>query len=95
MTDQTLAELSNLAIYSAMVVLTLAMIADAVYLARLVPAREAAQEGARERELVTAGGAAETECERRGIRAGRTRDPRPGATPSRSGRARPPASAGR
>ena len=61
MTDQTLAELSNLAIYSAMVVLTLAMIADAVYLARLVPAREAAQEGARERELVTAGGAAETE----------------------------------
>ena len=59
MTDQTLAQLSNLAIYSAMVVLTLAMIADAVYLARLVPAREAAQESARERELVTAGGAAE------------------------------------
>ena len=37
MTDQTLAQLSNLAIYSAMVVLTLAMLADAVYLARLVP----------------------------------------------------------
>jgi len=38
MTDQSLAQLSNLAIYSAMVVLTLAMLADAVYLARLVPA---------------------------------------------------------
>ena len=37
MTDQTLAQLSNLAIYSAMAVLTLAMLADAVYLARLVP----------------------------------------------------------
>ena len=70
MTDQTLAELSNLAIYSAMVVLTLAMIADAVYLARLVPAREAAQEAARERELVAAGGAAETESSDAGIRAG-------------------------
>ena len=56
MTDQTLAQLSNLAIYSAMVVLTLAMFADAVYLARLVPAREAAQETARERELVGASG---------------------------------------
>ena len=55
MTDQSLAQLSNLAIYSAMVVLTLAMLADAVYLARLVPAREAAQETARERELVPAG----------------------------------------
>ena len=59
MTDQTLAQLSNLAIYSAMVVLTLAMLADAVYLARLVPAREADRETARERELVTAGGATE------------------------------------
>jgi cytochrome c-type biogenesis protein CcsB len=60
MTDQTLAQLSNWAIYSAMVVLTLAMFFDAVYLARLVPAREAATEAAREtareRELVTAGG---------------------------------------
>ena len=55
MTDQSLAQLSNLAIYSAMVVLTLAMLADAVYLARLVPAREAAREGVRERELVPAG----------------------------------------
>jgi cytochrome c-type biogenesis protein CcsB len=62
MTDQTLAQLSNLAIYSAMVVLTLAMLADAVYLARLVPAREAAQQTARERELVTAGGATEAEA---------------------------------
>jgi cytochrome c-type biogenesis protein CcsB len=61
MTDQTFAELSNLAIYSAMVVLALAMIADAVYLARLVPAREAAQDTARERELVTAGGATAAE----------------------------------
>ena len=57
MTDQTLAQLSNLAIYSAMAVLTLAMLADAVYLARLVPAREAAREAEREREreLVGAG----------------------------------------
>ena len=62
MTDQTLAQFSNLAIYSAMVVLTLAMLADAVYLARLVPAREAAKETARERELVPAGAAADTEA---------------------------------
>ena len=55
MTDQSLAQLSNLAIYSAMAVLTLAMLADAVYLARLVPAREAAREGVRDRELVPAG----------------------------------------
>ena len=55
MTDQTLAQLSNLAIYSAMAVLTLAMIADAVYLSRLVPAREAAREAERERELVGVG----------------------------------------
>jgi cytochrome c-type biogenesis protein CcsB len=62
MTDQTLAQLSNLAIYSAMAVLTLAMLADAVYLARLVPAREAAREAEREREreLVGAGGAVES-----------------------------------
>jgi cytochrome c-type biogenesis protein CcsB len=62
MTDQTFAELSNLAIYSAMVVLALAMIADALYLARLVPAREAAQDTTRERELVTAGGATAAEA---------------------------------
>jgi cytochrome c-type biogenesis protein CcsB len=46
MTDQTLAQLSNTAIYSAMVVLTLAMLAYAVYLARLVPAKDAAAEAA-------------------------------------------------
>ena len=39
MTDQDLAQLSNTAIYSAMVVLTLAMLAYAVYLARLAPTR--------------------------------------------------------
>jgi cytochrome c-type biogenesis protein CcsB len=57
MTDQTLAQLSNTAIYSAMVVLTLAMLAYAVYLARLVPARDAAAEAAvaQARELVAAG----------------------------------------
>ena len=62
MTDQTLAQLSNLAIYSAMAVLTLAMLADAVYLARLVPAREAARETSRERELVAAGGAVDAQA---------------------------------
>ncbi len=58
MTDTTLAQLSNAAIYSAMVVLTLAMIAYAVHLARLVPERRSAAEPAAERELVgSAGGA--------------------------------------
>ena len=64
MTDQDLAQLSNTAIYSAMVVLTLAMLAYAVYLARLAPSRgdEAgvdavdAHDGAR--ELVGADGRA-------------------------------------
>lgn len=57
MTEQTLAQLSNTAIYSAVVVLTLAMLAYAVYLARLVPARDAAAEAtvAQARELVAAG----------------------------------------
>jgi cytochrome c-type biogenesis protein CcsB len=55
MTDQTLAQLSNTAIYSAMVVLTLAMLAYAVYLARLAPTRDAVAESAQERELVGAG----------------------------------------
>ena len=57
MTDTTLAQLSNTAIYSAMVVLTLAMLGYAVYLARLVPGRERASVPAvaQERELVTAG----------------------------------------
>ncbi len=64
MTDTTLAQLSNTAIYSAMVVLTLAMVAYAVYLARLAPAREATRErqATRERELVAAGGAPEGEA---------------------------------
>jgi cytochrome c-type biogenesis protein CcsB len=57
MTDTTLAQLSNTAIYSAMVVLTLAMLAYAVYLARLVPARGRRDELSTERspELVAAG----------------------------------------
>ncbi len=62
MTDTTLAQLSNVAIYSAMAVLTLAMLAYAVYLARLVPSREVASVpvAAEERELVgPAGGPAE------------------------------------
>ena len=99
MTDQTLAQLSNLAIYSAMAVLTLAMLADAVYLARLVPAREAAREAERERELV--GWSAPV------ARHGRAPARQPGRHPSRrrrrptvretsrSRRARRPASAGR
>jgi cytochrome c-type biogenesis protein CcsB len=56
MTDQTLAQLSNAAIYSAMVVLTLAMLAYAVYLARLVPERDRESAVvAEDRELVAAG----------------------------------------
>jgi len=59
MTDTTLAQLSNTAIYSAMAVLTLAMLAYALYLARLVPARERAgdEEAERAPELVAAGAA--------------------------------------
>ncbi|WP_240917780.1 hypothetical protein [Phycicoccus sp. HDW14] len=41
MTDYTLAQLSNYSVYSSMVVLTLAMLAHGLYLARVVPAREA------------------------------------------------------
>lgn len=55
MTDTTLAQLSNAAIYSAMVVLTLAMIGYAVHLARLAPERQRAVAPATERELVVAG----------------------------------------
>lgn len=56
MTDTTLAQLSNQSIYSAMVVLTLAMVAYAVHLARLLPAREQAVEApVREEALVGAG----------------------------------------
>ncbi len=56
MTDTTLAQLSNLAVYSAMAVLTLAMVMYAVYLARLVPTRDGAT--TTDRELVAAGGSA-------------------------------------
>ncbi|MBT9256496.1 c-type cytochrome biogenesis protein CcsB [Phycicoccus sp. MAQZ13P-2] len=56
MTDLTLAQLSNLSVYSAMAVLTLAMLAHGLYLARVVPARESAAVEAPERELVAAGG---------------------------------------
>ncbi len=55
MTDTTLAQLSNTSIYSATVVLTLAMVAYAVYLARLVPSRDrAAAPATSDRELVAA-----------------------------------------
>ena len=54
MTDTTLAQLSNLSIYSAMAVLTLAMVVYALYLARLAPSRAKAE--ATDRELVAAGG---------------------------------------
>ena len=58
MTDATLAQLSNTAVYSSMVVLTLAMLAYALYLARLVPAREQHAETAdRSPELVAAAAA--------------------------------------
>ncbi|HMM95547.1 c-type cytochrome biogenesis protein CcsB [Phycicoccus sp.] len=57
MTDYTLAQLSNYSVYSSMVVLTLAMLAHGVYLARIVPARETVAEAAPERELVAAGAA--------------------------------------
>jgi cytochrome c-type biogenesis protein CcsB len=54
MTDTTLAQLSNLSIYSAMAVLTLAMVMSAIYLARLAPTRAKAE--VVERELVTSDG---------------------------------------
>ncbi len=57
MTDTSLAQLSNLAVYSAMAVLTLAMLAYALYLARLAPDRDVTREAAPERELVAAASA--------------------------------------
>jgi cytochrome c-type biogenesis protein CcsB len=61
MNPTTLAELSNAAVYSAALVLTFAMVAHAVYLARLAPERSSAVEPARtevaDRELVAASGA--------------------------------------
>jgi cytochrome c-type biogenesis protein CcsB len=62
MTDTTLAQMSNTAVYSAMVVLTLAMLAYALHLARLVPTRgrraETEPTAERSPELVAAGGSA-------------------------------------
>ena len=51
MTDTTLAQLSSLAVYSAMAVLTLAMVMYAVYLARIAPTRTSSRV-ADDRELV-------------------------------------------
>ncbi|MGL5910569.1 MAG: c-type cytochrome biogenesis protein CcsB, partial [Phycicoccus sp.] len=60
MNPTTLAELSNTAVYSAALVLTLAMVAHALYLARVAPERSAAETPAREpvadRELVAVSG---------------------------------------
>ncbi|WP_299446525.1 c-type cytochrome biogenesis protein CcsB [uncultured Phycicoccus sp.] len=63
MTDTSLAQLSNQAVYSAMAVLTLAMLAYALYLARIAPghADDASQEAVRERRLVTAGNATDAD----------------------------------
>ncbi|HEV7147270.1 MAG TPA: c-type cytochrome biogenesis protein CcsB [Pedococcus sp.] len=64
MTNETLAGYANLSLYSAMAVFTIAMLCYAMYLAGLLPARDArvaqngaerAGEPARERELVAAG----------------------------------------
>jgi cytochrome c-type biogenesis protein CcsB len=59
MTNETLAQYSNLSLYSAMAVLTVAMVCYAVYLAGLLPARDRAAEraGVREDALVGAGAA--------------------------------------
>ncbi len=83
MTDTTLAQLSNTAIYSAMVVLTLAMLAYALHLARLVPAREdAAAEAERAPELVTAGAAGPDATSPDAAAPGTSgRSPGPGAEP--------------
>ncbi|PKW26436.1 c-type cytochrome biogenesis protein CcsB [Phycicoccus duodecadis] len=58
MTDYTLAQLSNYSVYSAMVVLTLAMLAYALYLARIAPERSERTAEVPERELVAAGAGA-------------------------------------
>ncbi len=58
MTNETLAGYANLSLYSAMGVLTIAMLCYAVYLAGLLPARDRATDSARERELVGAGAGA-------------------------------------
>ena len=58
MTNETLAGYANLSLYSAMGVLTIAMLCYAVYLAGLLPARDRAADSTRERELVGAGAGA-------------------------------------
>ena len=55
MTNQTLAQYSNLSLYSAMAVLTLAMVGYALYLAGLVPHRDQRATRAREEALVGSG----------------------------------------
>jgi cytochrome c-type biogenesis protein CcsB len=55
MTNETLAQYSNVSLYSAMAVFTIAMVCFAVYLAGLVPARDRAE--VREEALVGAGSA--------------------------------------
>jgi len=55
--NETLAQYANLAVYSAMAVLTLAMLAYAAFLAWLVPARTDAKAAVAERELVAVGAA--------------------------------------
>lgn len=56
MTNETLAGYANLSLYSAMGVLTIAMLCYAVYLAGLLPTRDrAADQKSRDRELVAAG----------------------------------------
>ncbi|MGL4178826.1 MAG: c-type cytochrome biogenesis protein CcsB [Dermatophilaceae bacterium] len=61
MNPTTLAELSNTAVYSAALVLTFAMVAHALYLARVAPERSAAEAPSRsavaDRELVAVSGA--------------------------------------
>ena len=55
MTNQALAEYSNLSLYSAMAVFTLAMLGYATYLAGLVPHRDRRAAQSREEALVAAG----------------------------------------
>jgi cytochrome c-type biogenesis protein CcsB len=58
MTNETLAQYSNLSLYSAMAVLTIAMVCYALYLAGLVPARDRRLETATVREDALVGGGA-------------------------------------
>jgi cytochrome c-type biogenesis protein CcsB len=55
MTNETLAGYANLSLYSAMAVFTIAMVCHAVYLAGLVPSRDARAVREAQRELVAAG----------------------------------------